>query len=236
MRVSRLETAHELLQSLSDLASAAELNPVTVGQAALRDLAARVPFEAGQVLVTGTEGDVVAATRGEPDEAVEPVDYPIRIANREVGRLRLWPLPQAEIHEWRESIEFALQPVAIAFENSRLLQQIAHRAVRGERTRIARELHDDIGPSLASLGLSIDMAIHQYDVGPELGRHLEATRRHVSALTETVRGTAADLRQDESESIVEKAHELAADVGAEGPSIAVTIDERRASTARGASH
>ncbi len=227
IRISRLETAHDLLESLSNLASAAELNPVTVGQAALRDIAARVPFAAGQVLVTAGDNDVVAATRGEPDTEAEPHEYTIRIAERTVGRLLLWPLPETDLADWRESIELALQPVAIAFENSRLLQQIAHRAVRGERSRIARELHDDIGPSLASLGLSIDMAIHQFETAPELTRHLDATRRHITALIETVRGAAADLRQDETESVVEKAHILAADVDADGPSVMVAIDELR---------
>jgi signal transduction histidine kinase len=179
-------------------------------------------------VVHGTEeGGVVVATRGEPDLASTSHNYPIRIADREVGQLRLWPQAGSDLTGWKEAIEFALQPVAIAFENTRLLQQIAHRAVRGERTRIARELHDEIGPSLASLGLSIDMAIHQFDVGPELGRHLETTRRHVTALTESVRGTAADLRRDETESVVEKAHELAADIGADGPSVTITIEERR---------
>lgn len=229
MRISRLETAHDLLETLSNLAGATELNPMTVGEAALRDLAVRVPFESGQVLVVGDVGPVVVATRGEPG-GNEATEYPIRLADREVGRLRLWPSDDSDLADWQESIAMALQPVAIAFENSRLLQQIAHRAVAGERTRIARELHDDIGPSLASLGLSIDMAIHQYEVGPELGMHLEATRRHVTRLTETVRGAAANLRSTETESVVQKAHELAADVTAEGPSVAIAIDERRPPT------
>ncbi len=227
LRIGRLETAHDLLETLSNLAGAAELNPLTVGEAALRDLGARVPFEAGQVLVGGDAGDVVVATRGEPNGEVAPSEYPIRLADREVGRLRLWPRSDAELADWQESIEFALQPVAIAFENSRLLQQIARRAVHSERTRVARELHDDIGPSLATLGLSIDMAIHQYDVGPDLGRHLEATRRHVTDLTETVRSAAANLRQGDTQSVLDKAHELAADVTAEGPAVAIAIEERR---------
>ncbi len=227
IRISRLETAHGLLQTLSNLAGAAELNPITVGQAALRDMAVRVPFEAGQVLHGGEGEEVVVATRGEPSTETAPVEYPIQIADRTVGRLRLWTREGSDLGEWREAIEFTLQPVAIAFENTRLLQQIAHRAVRGERTRIARELHDDIGPSLASLGLSIDMAIHQFDVDAELGRHLEASRRHVTALIETIRGTAADLRRDETDSLVERAHELAADVGANGPAVAINVDERR---------
>jgi len=226
-RIVRLEAAHNLLQTLSDLAGTTGLNPMTVGQAALRDLAVRVPFASGQVSLSGTDTEVVVATRGEPHDTAEAELYPIRIADRTLGSLRLWPQDGRSLESWRGTIEYGLQPVAIALENSRLLQQIAHRAVRGERTRIARELHDDIGPSLASLGLSIDMAIHQFDVGPDLGRHLETTRHHVTALTETVRGTAADLRRDETGSVVETAHELAADIGAEGPALAIAINERR---------
>lgn len=227
LRINRLETAHDLLETLSNLAGATELNPITVGEAALRDLGARVPFESGQVTVMGDSGEVVVATRGNPPTDSPPYEYAIQLADREVGRLRLWPRPNESLDGWQESIEFALQPVAIAFENSLLLQHIAHRAVTGERTRIARELHDDIGPSLASLGLSIDMAIHQFDVGPDLGRHLETTRQHITALTETVRGTAADLRRSATESVVEQAHQLAADTTAEGPSVTIAIDEQR---------
>ena len=151
MRINRLETAHDLLETLSDLAGATELNPMTVGEAALRDLAVRVPFDSGQVQVVRDGGsNVVVATRGMPNHGVQPTEYAIRLADRNVGRLRLWPNDDSDLADWQESIEFALQPVAIAFENSRLLQQIASRAVSGERTRIARELHDDIGPSLAS--------------------------------------------------------------------------------------
>ena len=225
MRLNRLETAHGLLATLSKLAGATELNAMTVGEAALRDLAVRVPFAAGQVIVDGDSGNVVVATRGEPDHEVDHREFAIRIADRRVGSLRLWPQPGTDLDDWQESIEFALQPVAIAFENSRLLQQIAHRAVRGERNRIARDLHDDIGPSLASLGLSIDMAIHQFETAPNLQKHLETTRNHITDLTEKVRGTAVVLRRVEAESVLERAHELAADVDADGPSVVIAIQE-----------
>ena len=92
---------------------------------------------------------------------------------------------------------------------------------------MARDLHDDIGPSLASLGLAIDMAIHQYEPEPTLARHLESVRRHVTSLVENIRRTVSDLRHQAVSSLVEQAHEAAAEVGAEGPAIIVDIDERR---------
>ena len=44
-RVGRLEAAHSALSSLQELADSADLNPVSVGRAALRDLALLVPYE-----------------------------------------------------------------------------------------------------------------------------------------------------------------------------------------------
>ncbi len=42
-QLQRLESAHRLLGDLASLAGDAELNPVTIGRAALRDLAVTFP-------------------------------------------------------------------------------------------------------------------------------------------------------------------------------------------------
>ncbi|MFQ5554029.1 MAG: sensor histidine kinase [Acidimicrobiia bacterium] len=226
-RMERLETAHNLLTSLSELANAAELNPVTVGEAALRDLALVVPFSAGEVVLNDDDGAVVVARRGEEAESENSSLYPMLMAGSRLGHLELWPTTESGLEDYQETIRSALQPVALAFDNIVLLQEIAQRAVREERARVARDLHDDIGPSLASLGLAIDMAIHQFPTAPELARHLDSVRRHVTMLVENVRTTVSDLRHEATESLVELCHRAAAEAGAEGPAIIVELTEER---------
>jgi signal transduction histidine kinase len=73
-----------------------------------------------------------------------------------------------------------------------------------ERKRIARDLHDHVGSSLALIGFEVDRAIslavnHDDDVEPVL-REL---RQHVSAVVTDVRDTLYDLRTDVSD-----AHDL----------------------------
>ncbi len=228
LRMERLEAAHHLLTSLSELANADELNPVTVGGAALRDLARIVPFRAGNVVLTGDAGDpVVVARRGEVVLDEVPTVFPMRVRDRSLGRLELWAVPDNELEHSAPLIDEALRPVALAFDNILLLQGIAHRAVHQERTRLARELHDEIGPALASLGLRMDMTIHTATDDPDLIRYLEGMRRSITTLVEDVRHTVADLRHDDVPSVVEQAHRIAADLGPDAPAIIIDINERR---------
>jgi signal transduction histidine kinase len=226
-KLRRLEGAHSALASLSELASAAELNPVSVGEAALRDLALLVPYIGGQIVINDDSGAVVVARRGTTDGAGARTAYPMRLADRQLGHVELWPLPGDDLEPRRGVIEEVLKPVTLAFDNILLLRTIAHRAVEEERVRLARELHDDVGPSLASLGLGIDMAIQRPDTSPESARHLESLRRATTELAENVRRTVADLRHEEVDSLVEQAHRLIGEVDGEGPAVIVDIEERR---------
>lgn len=225
-RVARLETTHNLLSSLSALANAAELNPVTVGEAALRDLAATVPFAGGQIVLSGEEGPVILATRGDTSRDDAARVFPMSVADRHLGELTLHPFQGTSLDDHAEMIAGAMRPVALAFDNILLLQQIARRTVAEERARLARELHDDIGPSLASIGLTIDALLYQMDAEPSQARQLESMRALVTRLVERVRTTVADLRAAQSESITQTAYRLSTEVGADGPSVVIDVEER----------
>ncbi|MBT8214369.1 MAG: hypothetical protein KJP12_04025 [Acidimicrobiia bacterium] len=222
-RMERLSAAHGLLESLQGLADTSDLNPVSVGEAALRDLSLLVPFRGGRVTMHRDGEPMSVARRGLVGTDDDAEHFAMSVGGVTVGELYLWPDEPFD----REIVAEALRPVALAFENIRLLQEIAHRAVREERVRLARELHDDLGPSVASLGLGIDMAIHQHEPTPRLAHHLETLRSSATRLVEDIRATVADLRQEESPSIVEHATRIAGEAGAEGPSVMVDIDERR---------
>ncbi|NNC74316.1 MAG: hypothetical protein HKN93_02270 [Acidimicrobiia bacterium] len=222
-RMERLSAANGLLESLQDLADTSDLNPVTVGEAALRDLSLLAPFRGGRVTVERDGSSLTVARRGVQGRDDEAEHFAMSVGGVTVGDLYLWPDDPFD----REIVADALRPVALAFENIRLLKEIAHRAVREERVRLARELHDHLGPSVATLGLGIDMAIHQHEPTPRLSHHLETLRSSATRLVEDIRAKVSDLRHEDSPSIVEHATRLAAEAGAEGPAILVDIDERR---------
>lgn len=227
-KLERLSTAHTLLVSLSDLADASELNPVTIGQAALRDIAKVVPFEAGTVALRDAEdGHELTVARRGVSGSTAPTEYRISLGDRTTGRLTLWPQTDGDLDESDDLVQEALRPVALAFDNILLIREIAGRAVHEERVRVARELHDEIAPSLASLGLGIDMAIHQHEMNPALARHLETLRQRLAGLIEDVRRIVADLRADDDISLMERAHTLAAETRLDGSEIRIELAEHR---------
>jgi signal transduction histidine kinase len=227
LKVGRLEAAHSALVSLQDLADAADLNPVSVGRAALRDLALLVPYEAGRVVLNDDYGPVVVARRGTPGEDGSQSVFTMAVGLTRLGDVELWPRNGESLAEHRGLIEELLRPVTLAYDNIALLRSVAGRAVQEERLRLARDLHDDLGPSLASLGLGMDMAILQEETGENLARHLETMRRSVTDMVETIRLTAADLRHDPGRSLTERANRIAAEIGADGPAVIIDLDERR---------
>ena len=225
-RLDRLDASHKLLSALSNLADGSELNPVRVGSTALDHLAAAVPFEAGQIAMNGKDGPVVVARTERHGEFASTLTAPLSVGARDVGFVvlsRREAFDPAEL----DHVDEILQPVGLAFANILLLQEIAHRAIQEERMRLARELHDDIGPSLASLGLSLDMALLQSPSDASLADHLAGLRSNVTNLVEEVRDTVAGLRATEPVSLYEHALQLAAENPDELPKVAAALREHR---------
>jgi signal transduction histidine kinase len=226
-QLQRIESAHHLLEDLTNLTSSAELNPITIGRAALRDLAVTVPYAAGSVAIIDDSEEIVVASRGQPGPADGSSVFPIAMNRDPVGSLSLWPLDGQSFDPHASEIDRSMQGVALSFANVLLLQSIAHRVVREERVRLARELHDDIGPSLVSIGLGLDLTLHTGDVDAESRRHLESMREAVGEIVEEMRDTVAHLRSQDTPSLLEHAHSLAADTPASGPSFVVDLETAR---------
>jgi signal transduction histidine kinase len=226
-RLERLESAHRLLTRLAARADTAELNPIDVATDALDSVRGVVPFKAASINLASESGPITVVRIGDPDDGLFQSAFPMEAGGRQVGALivgteRDLTRPQ------HESIEAVLQPATLAFANVLLLQQIARTAIREERTRLARELHDDIGPSLASLGLALDLAALQYPTEPALGAQLHELRSAVGQVVEDVRSTVTDLRTEvETPSLREAVSEIMRARSGSKPTILFQIDERR---------
>ncbi len=224
-RLESLQEIHGVLMRLSEDISAGRLNAVAVAAETLEAILARVPGSSGRLALDDEEGPVVLASRGvPPDDPVENL-IPLSTADTKVGTLELLtpePLSKADLTD----ISAFVQPVSIAFANLQLLQDIVGSAVAEERIRLARDMHDEIGPSLASLGLALDMAAMQQAGHPELSADLKVLRSNVTKLVEDVRASVADLRSAPGPTLTARILQTTAKLDGEPP-IVVDLDERR---------
>ena len=225
-QLERLQKSYDLLTSLAKTTEGNELNPMAVGAATLESISSHFDVTGAIVALAGVDGPLVVAKRGTDSGDLFRTMIPLTVQDREVGFVVLFSEEEMSSGE-RQELDDYLRPIALAFANILLLQDIARRAVREERTRLARELHDEIGPSLASLGLALDLALLQHPTEPDLQSHLQDLRGSVGTLVEEVRSTVADLRVAEPLSITVTLHRLTAALPEEAPEVVVQLTERR---------
>ena len=99
-----------------------------------------------------------------------------------------------------ELIKGFVEPVALAIDNARWFARLRTVGADEERTRIARDLHDRIGQSLAYLAFELDRIVTKHDQGDPLDGALEQLRDDVRGVIREVRDTLYDLRTDVSDS------------------------------------
>jgi signal transduction histidine kinase len=222
-RTERLEATHDLLEDLLKVATSPDVNAVATAQEALRNIGVIVPSAQSTIVAIG---GVNLARRGivRDDEASDVIA--IQRTGIELAYLSLWLDDTQLTPSQREAIRTSVTSVGLALENDAMVQRLAGLTIQRERVRLARELHDDIAPSIASVGLAVDMVLMADNLTPDQHRTLDATRTTVTRLVDRIRGRVQDLRADRSTSIVEMAHSLVAEVDAEGPTVVVDLDER----------
>jgi signal transduction histidine kinase len=114
---------------------------------------------------------------------------------------------------------------AYAVSNARLFSRLRTIGAEEERTRIARDLHDQIGQALAHLGFELDRARRANARGEDMTPRLEELRGEVGGVTRMVRDTLYDLRTDVTESQdVRQTMELFVSRVKERSGLDVTID------------
>jgi signal transduction histidine kinase len=92
-----------------------------------------------------------------------------------------------------------VEPVALAIDNARWFGRLRTVGADEERTRIARDLHDRIGQSLAYLAFELDRIVSKQGKGEDVGSSLEHLRDDVRSVIREVRDTLYDLRTDVSD-------------------------------------
>jgi len=92
-----------------------------------------------------------------------------------------------------------LEPVALAIDNARWFSRLRTVGADEERTRIARDLHDRIGQSLAYIAFELDRIVSQQERSENVAPALHQLRDDVRGVIREVRETLYDLRTDVSD-------------------------------------
>jgi signal transduction histidine kinase len=98
-----------------------------------------------------------------------------------------------------ELLKGFVESVALAIDNARWFARLRTVGADEERTRIARDLHDRIGQSLAYLAFELDRIVAIQARGEHVTGSLEQLREDVRGVIREVRDTLYDLRTDVSE-------------------------------------
>ncbi len=120
-----------------------------------------------------------------------------------------------------------VEPVALSIDNARWFKRLRTIGADEERTRIARDLHDRIGQSLAHLGFEIDRMVKRHDDTDPVARDLQELRRSLRDVVVEVRDALSDLRNDvtDTRDLTTTVHDFAQRL-AERSGLRIEIDSR----------
>lgn len=99
----------------------------------------------------------------------------------------------------QELLDGFVEPAALAIDNARWFARLRTVGADEERTRIARDLHDRIGQSLAYLAFELDRIVKADGNGKPVTEQLAGLRNDVRGVVGEVRDTLYDLRTDVTE-------------------------------------
>ncbi|MEI7887447.1 MAG: GAF domain-containing sensor histidine kinase [Actinomycetes bacterium] len=99
----------------------------------------------------------------------------------------------------QELVAGFIAPAALAVDNARWFARLRTVGADEERTRIARDLHDRIGQSLAYLGFELDRLVEKDSQGESVSQPIAQLRDDVRGVIREVRDTLYDLRTDVSD-------------------------------------
>ncbi|MEZ5218147.1 MAG: GAF domain-containing sensor histidine kinase [Ilumatobacteraceae bacterium] len=137
---------------------------------------------------------------GLSDNARSGLYAPLRARGSLVGLLAVEAnRPTHFVQKHSDTLNSVIETFGIAIDNARLFRRLRSVGADEERSRIARELHDRIGSSLALLGFEVDRLTTLAKRGEAVHEPLADLRQQVTTVVSEVRETLYDLRTDVSE-------------------------------------
>ena len=146
--------------------------------------------------------DYLIAKQGAPRLSVAPsaksgVYASLRARGVVMGVIAIESLePRGFTEQHSEILHGMAEPLGVAIDNARLFRKLRVVGADEERNRIARDLHDKIGSSLASLGFALDGTLSAAKRGTDVIDDLEQIRAYVTTMIGDVREALYDLRSD----------------------------------------
>lgn len=150
------------------------------------------PLRARRVDVTSSGGGLASASRSGLYAALCARGEVVAVVAVEHEEPRRFSARDAEV------LDGFAEGAALAIDNARRFSGLRRAGADEERRRIAGELHDRVGQSLACMAFEIDLLVrHRGD--DELRSGLEGLGRDLRAVIADIRDTLSDLRTDVSE-------------------------------------
>lgn len=103
-------------------------------------------------------------------------------------------------------LEGLAEPLALAIDNALWFGRLQVLGAEGERSRMARQLHDRIGQGLAYVALELDRIRARHEGLDELAQLAEDTRGLLGEVKETLRQLRAEVSESASLAVVAQGH------------------------------
>ena len=132
-------------------------------------------------------------TRGFADEALLGSYCALRSRGFNVGLIAAEWRQRQNITQQTQALTGVADALGVAVDNARLFRDIRQQSASEERMRIARDLHDRTGSTLAFIGLELDRLIRK-ETAEEKQAELTEIRDHVSKTISEVREMLYNLR------------------------------------------
>ena len=148
--------------------------------------------------VTHKAGVVIhdAELRGFSEHSTTAVYVPLKVGPRLIGVLAIERSNQTPFNDSEARTVRALaKPTALSVDNARWFERLQARGAARERTRIARDLHDRLGQSIAYIAFELDR-LTDLATNTELADELGGLRDNARAMVRELRETLSDLRTD----------------------------------------